>query len=127
MLQEHSSRFDPASGGCAEPGKLVKELRLVGVQVGCVLGKSGENIGQIRKVPCSTTHFCMHISRRLPVASRMTWLLVRNEMSSLLEKGNRCISALNALVEVSDTVCHEERKPPAVGLPIAYQHRCEKL
>ena len=25
----------------------------MGVQVGCVLGKSGENIGQIRKVPCS--------------------------------------------------------------------------
>ncbi len=26
------------------------ELRLVGVQVGCVLGKAGENITQIRKV-----------------------------------------------------------------------------
>ena len=51
-LQEHSSRFNPASGLGNEPGKLAKELRLVGVQVGCVLGKSGENIGQIRKVPC---------------------------------------------------------------------------
>lgn len=51
--QEHSSRFKPAPGLCSEPGKLVKELRLVGVQVGCVLGKSGENIGQIRKVPCA--------------------------------------------------------------------------
>lgn len=50
VKQEHSSRFNPASGLCSEPGKLVKELRLVGVQVGCVLGKSGENIGQIRKV-----------------------------------------------------------------------------
>ncbi len=48
-MQEHSSRFNPATG--LEPGKLVKDLRLVGVQVGCVLGKSGENIGQIRKVP----------------------------------------------------------------------------
>jgi hypothetical protein len=27
-----------------------RELRLVGVQVGCVLGKAGENITQIRKV-----------------------------------------------------------------------------
>ena len=51
-MQEHSSRFNPAAG--LEPGKLVKDLRLVGAQVGCVLGKSGENIGQIRKVlsPC---------------------------------------------------------------------------
>lgn len=47
-MQEHSSRFNPAVG--LEPGKLVKDLRLVGAQVGCVLGKSGENIGQIRKV-----------------------------------------------------------------------------
>lgn len=31
-----------------------RELRLVGVQVGCVLGKAGENITQIRKVTTLT-------------------------------------------------------------------------
>ena len=48
VVQEQSSRFNPATG--LEPGKLVKEVRLIGVQVGCVIGKSGENINQIRKV-----------------------------------------------------------------------------
>ena len=28
----------------------MKDVRLIGVQVGCVIGKSGENINQIRKV-----------------------------------------------------------------------------
>lgn len=32
-----------------------RELRLVGVQVGCVLGKAGENITQIRKVTTLTS------------------------------------------------------------------------
>lgn len=68
MQQEHSSRFNPASapGLCSEPGKLVKELRLVGVQVGCVLGKSGENIGQIRKVPCLLLFMQSRQDDRLP-------------------------------------------------------------
>ena len=47
-VQEQSSRFKPAT--VLEPGKLMKDVRLIGVQVGCVIGKSGENINQIRKV-----------------------------------------------------------------------------
>ena len=35
----------------------MKDVRLIGVQVGCVIGKSGENINQIRKVhPFPTYH-----------------------------------------------------------------------
>ena len=48
VVQEQSSRFKPAT--VLEPGKLMKDVRLIGVQVGCVIGKSGENINQIRKV-----------------------------------------------------------------------------
>ncbi len=37
-------------GGAPPDQVQSRELRLVGVQVGCVLGKAGENITQIRKV-----------------------------------------------------------------------------
>jgi hypothetical protein len=45
-MQEYGGPLPPhASGDRTEE----RELRLVGVQVGCVLGKAGENISQIRK------------------------------------------------------------------------------
>lgn len=48
-----------AQPAAAEQG-VSKELRLVGVQVGCVLGKAGENITQIRKVGLLWCHTYLH-------------------------------------------------------------------
>ena len=42
-------------GGAPPDQAQSRELRLVGVQVGCVLGKAGENITQIRKVRHSSS------------------------------------------------------------------------
>lgn len=58
LIRQHQQQQDQRQPPAAGDQPSAKELQLVGVQVGCVLGKAGENITQIRKVGLQLLSCC---------------------------------------------------------------------